>query len=67
MTTMIHTPALLCGKREPELVKEILKRIGKRATNAQVEAWCSRAGRWPKSAEKLHALVTRKPAKPATV
>jgi hypothetical protein len=67
MATMIPTPALMCGKREPTLVKEVLKRIGKRATNAQIAAWCSRAGRWPKSAEKLHALVTRKPAKPATV
>jgi hypothetical protein len=48
----------LQGPRTPAKVKAALASVRKRATNAQIEAWCSRAGRWPKTSEKLHKLVT---------
>ena len=37
-----------------------LKKVNRKATNAQLEAWCGRTGRWPKSPEKLADLVTGK-------
>ena len=56
----LRLPSLLCGKRTPERVKAILRSCHRKATNAQIAAWCHRTGRWPKTAEKLADLVTHK-------
>ena len=46
----------------PAKVKAALATLkpGRRATNAQIAAWCAKAGRWPKSAEKLADIITGK-------
>jgi hypothetical protein len=53
---------MLKGVRTPAKVKAALATLkpGRRATNAQIAAWCAKAGRWPKSAEKLADIITGK-------
>lgn len=60
---LTHIPSQLSGKRTPEKVKAALATLkpGRRVTNAQIAAWCARAGRWPLTAEKLAEVVLRGP------
>ena len=58
----VHWSDHLHGKRTREKVRAVLATLkpGRGITNAQIAAWCSRAGRWPKTAERLADVIVGK-------
>jgi hypothetical protein len=48
---------MLEGKKTPESVKAALGKLRGRITNAQIAAYCAKAGRKPKTAERLAEII----------